>query len=96
MCYFPSWGWGIPRSVTALYLSLFPERPLARAFQLQSVTGAFSFSAVPWAVPTLCHCPQQVGKNGHCSVEDARSTMELYKIVEAEWEQHLMLNSEQE
>uniref|UniRef100_A0A803Y739 Interferon stimulated exonuclease 20 like 2 n=1 Tax=Meleagris gallopavo TaxID=9103 RepID=A0A803Y739_MELGA len=44
----------------------------------------------------LLHKDIQVGKNGHCSVEDARSTMELYKIVEAEWEQHLMLNSEQE
>ncbi|NXA43869.1 I20L2 protein, partial [Eudromia elegans] len=31
----------------------------------------------------------QVGKSGHSSVEDARATMELYKVVEAEWEQHL-------
>uniref|UniRef100_A0A8C3LP84 Interferon stimulated exonuclease gene 20 like 2 n=1 Tax=Chrysolophus pictus TaxID=9089 RepID=A0A8C3LP84_CHRPC len=44
----------------------------------------------------LLHKDIQVGKSGHCSVEDARTTMELYKIVEAEWEQHLMLNSEQE
>uniref|UniRef100_A0A8C9F3N6 Interferon stimulated exonuclease gene 20 like 2 n=1 Tax=Pavo cristatus TaxID=9049 RepID=A0A8C9F3N6_PAVCR len=44
----------------------------------------------------LLHKDIQVGKSGHSSVEDARTTMELYKIVEAEWEQHLMLNSEQE
>ncbi|NXH42136.1 I20L2 protein, partial [Dicaeum eximium] len=31
----------------------------------------------------------QVGKSGHSSVEDARATMELYKVVEEEWEQHL-------
>ncbi|XP_048784969.1 interferon-stimulated 20 kDa exonuclease-like 2 [Lagopus muta] len=43
----------------------------------------------------LLHKDIQVGKSGHCSVEDARTTMELYKIVEAEWEQHLILNSEQ-
>ncbi|KAJ0008553.1 hypothetical protein NQD34_015968, partial [Periophthalmus magnuspinnatus] len=28
----------------------------------------------------------QMGSNGHSSVEDARATMELYKVVEAEWE----------
>lgn len=47
-------------------------------------------------MPTPRLCPQQVGKNGHSSVEDARATMELYKVVEAEWEQHLMLNPKQE
>ncbi|XP_068778733.1 interferon-stimulated 20 kDa exonuclease-like 2 [Struthio camelus] len=44
----------------------------------------------------LLHKDIQVGKSGHSSVEDARTTMELYKVVEAEWEQHLMLNPEQE
>ncbi|XP_059688080.1 interferon-stimulated 20 kDa exonuclease-like 2 [Gavia stellata] len=44
----------------------------------------------------LLHKDIQVGKSGHSSVEDARATMELYKMVEAEWEQHLMLNPEQE
>ncbi|NXH64311.1 I20L2 protein, partial [Rhabdornis inornatus] len=34
----------------------------------------------------------QVGKRGHSSVEDARATMELYKVVEEEWEQHLRQN----
>ncbi|XP_072214470.1 interferon-stimulated 20 kDa exonuclease-like 2 [Excalfactoria chinensis] len=43
----------------------------------------------------LLHKDIQVGKSGHSSVEDARTAMELYKVVEAEWEQHL-LNSEQE
>ncbi|NXU00624.1 I20L2 protein, partial [Buphagus erythrorhynchus] len=38
----------------------------------------------------------QVGKKGHSSVEDARATMELYKVVEEEWEQHLRQNPEQE
>lgn len=37
----------------------------------------------------------QVGKSGHSSVEDARATMKLYKVVEEEWEQHLQQNLEQ-
>ncbi|XP_041253178.1 interferon-stimulated 20 kDa exonuclease-like 2 [Onychostruthus taczanowskii] len=37
----------------------------------------------------------QVGKSGHSSVEDARATMELYKVVEEEWEQHLQQNPDQ-
>uniref|UniRef100_A0A8D2NXW6 Interferon stimulated exonuclease gene 20 n=1 Tax=Zosterops lateralis melanops TaxID=1220523 RepID=A0A8D2NXW6_ZOSLA len=40
----------------------------------------------------LCLSPQ-VGKSGHSSVEDARATMELYKVVEEEWEQHLIAPS---
>lgn len=31
----------------------------------------------------------QTGKKGHSSVEDARATMELYKVVELEWERQL-------
>ncbi|XP_044529610.1 interferon-stimulated 20 kDa exonuclease-like 2 [Gracilinanus agilis] len=31
----------------------------------------------------------QVGKSGHSSVEDAKATMDLYKLVEVEWEQQL-------
>ncbi|XP_045838612.1 interferon-stimulated 20 kDa exonuclease-like 2 [Meles meles] len=31
----------------------------------------------------------QAGKSGHSSVEDAQAAMELYKLVEVEWEQHL-------
>ncbi|XP_004629784.1 interferon-stimulated 20 kDa exonuclease-like 2 [Octodon degus] len=34
----------------------------------------------------------QAGKGGHSSVEDAQATMELYKLVEVEWEQHLAQN----
>lgn len=34
----------------------------------------------------------QVGKKGHSSVEDAQATMDLYKLVEVEWEQHLVEN----
>ncbi|XP_004619269.1 interferon-stimulated 20 kDa exonuclease-like 2 [Sorex araneus] len=34
----------------------------------------------------------QTGKSGHSSVEDAQATMELYKLVEVEWEQHLVQN----
>ncbi|XP_078238277.1 interferon-stimulated 20 kDa exonuclease-like 2 [Pogona vitticeps] len=37
----------------------------------------------------LLHRDIQVGQNGHSSVEDARATMELYKVIEAEWERHL-------
>ncbi|XP_018595193.1 interferon-stimulated 20 kDa exonuclease-like 2 [Scleropages formosus] len=35
----------------------------------------------------------QVGKSGHSSVEDARASMELYKIVEVEWEKTLASSS---
>lgn len=38
----------------------------------------------------------QVGRDGHSSVEDARATMELYKVIEAEWEKHLALSRQQE
>jgi len=31
----------------------------------------------------------QTGKRGHSSVEDAKATMELYKVVENTWEQKL-------
>lgn len=31
----------------------------------------------------------QVGKRGHCSVEDAKAALDLYKLVEGEWEQEL-------
>ncbi|KAM4736642.1 interferon-stimulated 20 kDa exonuclease-like 2 isoform 2-T3 [Anableps anableps] len=32
----------------------------------------------------------QTGRNGHSSVEDAKATMELYKVVEEEWERTLV------
>lgn len=35
----------------------------------------------------------QTGKRGHSSVEDAKATMELYKVVEVEWEKKLASNS---
>lgn len=31
----------------------------------------------------------QVGRRGHCSVEDALAALDLYKLVEGEWEQEL-------
>ncbi|XP_076588308.1 apoptosis-enhancing nuclease [Chaetodon auriga] len=31
----------------------------------------------------------QAGKRGHCSVEDAQAVLDLYKLVEGEWEQEL-------
>ncbi|KAJ8398420.1 hypothetical protein AAFF_G00426750 [Aldrovandia affinis] len=37
----------------------------------------------------------QVGNKGHSSVEDAKATMELYKIVEVEWERTLAFKSGQ-
>lgn len=40
----------------------------------------------------LLHRDIQAGKSGHSSVEDAQATMELYKLVEVEWEQHLAQN----
>uniref|UniRef100_A0A3Q3VNH1 Exonuclease domain-containing protein n=1 Tax=Mola mola TaxID=94237 RepID=A0A3Q3VNH1_MOLML len=36
----------------------------------------------------------QTGKKGHSSVEDAKATMELYKVVEVEWEMQLASNSQ--
>ncbi|CAI5662036.1 unnamed protein product [Oreochromis niloticus] len=35
----------------------------------------------------------QTGNKGHSSVEDARAAMELYKVVEHEWERQLAANS---
>ncbi|XP_075834758.1 interferon-stimulated 20 kDa exonuclease-like 2 [Microtus pennsylvanicus] len=40
----------------------------------------------------LLHRDIQAGTSGHSSVEDAQATMELYKLVEVEWEQHLAQN----
>lgn len=36
-----------------------------------------------------CVFSVQVGRRGHCSVEDARAALDLYKLVEGEWEQQL-------
>ncbi|XP_075937338.1 interferon-stimulated 20 kDa exonuclease-like 2 [Anarhichas minor] len=36
----------------------------------------------------------QTGRKGHSSVEDARATMELYKVVEEEWERKLASKSQ--
>ncbi|XP_068586005.1 interferon-stimulated 20 kDa exonuclease-like 2 [Cebidichthys violaceus] len=36
----------------------------------------------------------QTGRKGHSSVEDARATMELYKVVEEEWERILASRSQ--
>uniref|UniRef100_A0AAV2L3N5 Exonuclease domain-containing protein n=1 Tax=Knipowitschia caucasica TaxID=637954 RepID=A0AAV2L3N5_KNICA len=33
----------------------------------------------------------QVGRSGHCSVEDARAALDLYKLVEGEWEREMQL-----
>ncbi|KAM4580173.1 interferon-stimulated 20 kDa exonuclease-like 2 isoform 1-T4 [Odontesthes bonariensis] len=35
----------------------------------------------------------QTGRKGHSSVEDAKATMELYKVVEVEWERTLVSKS---
>ncbi|CAG6014413.1 unnamed protein product [Menidia menidia] len=35
----------------------------------------------------------QTGRKGHSSVEDAKATMELYKVVEVEWERTLVSRS---
>ncbi|KAM9807863.1 interferon-stimulated gene 20 kDa protein [Neosynchiropus ocellatus] len=35
----------------------------------------------------LLHRNIQADRRGHCSVEDARAALDLYKLVEAEWEQ---------
>ncbi|KAM9782592.1 interferon-stimulated 20 kDa exonuclease-like 2 [Neosynchiropus ocellatus] len=37
----------------------------------------------------------QMGRRGHSSVEDAKATMELYKMVEVEWERHLATEGRQ-
>ncbi|XP_053182534.1 interferon-stimulated 20 kDa exonuclease-like 2 [Scomber japonicus] len=36
----------------------------------------------------------QTGRKGHSSVEDAKATMELYRVVEAEWERTLASKSQ--
>ncbi|XP_064373301.1 apoptosis-enhancing nuclease isoform X2 [Dromaius novaehollandiae] len=37
----------------------------------------------------LLHKKIQIGRKGHSSVEDARTTMELYRLVEVQWEREL-------
>ncbi|XP_061450964.1 apoptosis-enhancing nuclease [Rhineura floridana] len=37
----------------------------------------------------LLHKNIQVGQNGHSSVEDAQTSMELYRLVEVQWEKEL-------
>ncbi|XP_053330784.1 interferon-stimulated 20 kDa exonuclease-like 2 [Spea bombifrons] len=37
----------------------------------------------------------QTGRNGHSSVEDAKTTMELYRVIEAEWERELAAGNAQ-
>lgn len=49
-------------------------------------------AGVSGGVTLLSSSRVQVGKSGHSSVEDAQATMELYKLVEVEWEQHLAQN----
>lgn len=39
--------------------------------------------------PSACGCLVQAGRRGHCSVEDARAALDLYKLVEGEWEEQL-------
>lgn len=36
------------------------------------------------------HISSQVGREGHCSVEDATAAMELYRLVEVQWEQETL------
>lgn len=38
----------------------------------------------------------QAGRRGHCSVEDARAALDLYKLVEGEWEQEMERNLKDE
>ncbi|XP_055078259.1 apoptosis-enhancing nuclease isoform X2 [Periophthalmus magnuspinnatus] len=46
----------------------------------------------------LLHRKIQVGSRGHCSVEDASAALDLYKLVEGEWEREaeLSLRDEQD
>ncbi|XP_066466411.1 interferon-stimulated 20 kDa exonuclease-like 2 [Tiliqua scincoides] len=44
----------------------------------------------------LLHRDIQVGSSGHSSVEDAQATMELYKVIEVEWERHLATSPDQD
>lgn len=39
--------------------------------------------------PSACGSALQVGRRGHCPVEDARAALDLYKLVEGEWEGQL-------
>lgn len=40
----------------------------------------------------LLHRNIQVGRGGHCSVEDARAALDLYKLIEGEWEREMELS----
>ncbi|VTJ82589.1 Hypothetical predicted protein [Marmota monax] len=41
----------------------------------------------------LLHQDIQIRESRHSPVEDAQATMELYKLVEVEWEQYLAQNT---
>ncbi|XP_053318371.1 apoptosis-enhancing nuclease-like [Spea bombifrons] len=51
-----------------------------------------SLKSLAWC---LLHKRIQIGKKGHSSAEDAQTCMELYKLVEDQWEQDLRFHSEQ-
>lgn len=40
----------------------------------------------------LLHRKIQVGRHGHCPLEDARAALDLYKLVEGEWEREVELS----
>ncbi|XP_075463797.1 interferon-stimulated 20 kDa exonuclease-like 2 [Ascaphus truei] len=50
-------------------------------------TGAVSLKRL---TKQLLHKDIQTGRSGHSSVEDAKATMELYRVIEAEWERQLV------
>ncbi|KAM8893186.1 apoptosis-enhancing nuclease [Spinachia spinachia] len=47
------------------------------------------FSSLKMLAGTLLSRRIQVGHKGHCSVEDALAALDLYKLVEGEWEREL-------
>ncbi|XP_073687485.1 apoptosis-enhancing nuclease [Garra rufa] len=42
---------------------------------------------------TLLNRTIQSSRNGHCSVEDARATLDLYKLVEDQWEKNILFKN---
>ncbi|KAM4746961.1 apoptosis-enhancing nuclease [Rhinophrynus dorsalis] len=46
-----------------------------------------SLKSLAWS---LLHKRIQVGRMGHSSIEDAQTAMELYKLVEEQWEEELL------
>ncbi|KAL1247517.1 hypothetical protein QQF64_022893 [Cirrhinus molitorella] len=86
-------GHSIFNDFRALNVSVPPQmiRDTCSSKLLRELYNSFNASGI--SLKRLSHSllnrTIQSGRNGHCSVEDARATMDLYKLVEDQWEKDI-------